>query len=419
MQLIALLIMVPWLFFDLYFFIMSIALLALKNRPNARAAMLASVPKYNEQAVILIPTYNNRSTVLNSLVPQIGDTLSRKKELPIAITLIDSSTDGTEEHIASALNLAWDTDTSDKRIAHKYNLTLIHLKNRSGGKAWAINKVALSLNKKYFAILDSDWVLNFEAFGKAIHYLENNNLYVYAQLAWRATDKPMNFVAGLDQVSVEYRHQFENRVRSWKGIPITIHGSAVVMSTQAFCEAGGFRDSVLSEDVDLAARFMLDGKFGVGLADLTMQQPPCNHIRQFFWQKARWAEGRSQMLRMYVKGTMNSKHFTIKQKIFWLYYLAYFGRCVAFAMLLSLMVAGFATGNQTLTLICLVVMTTCFAIRIASHGITMIHRMSTVPVLCRLIEPLTFYGIGLLYTYTFFRGLFTSKGIWRLVEAKA
>lgn len=410
--------MLPWLLFDVYFLVMSILLFTLKNRPIAKAANLEIMPKYNEHGVILIPTYNNSRTVLNNLIPQIKEWFRKQKNIPISVILIDSSTDGTEDRMASALNMRWDADTQDRRIAHNRNITLVHLKNRTGGKAWAINKVALGLETKYFAILDADWVLNFEAFGKAIHYLENNSQYAYTQLVWRATDKPMNFVAGLDQVSSEYRHQFENRVRSWQGIPITIHGSAVVINTQLFCKAGGFSDTVLSEDVDLAARLMLNGNFGVGLCDLSMQQPPCDHLRQFFWQKARWAEGRSQMLRMYAHKIITSKHFTLKQKLFWIYYLAYFGRCVAFTLLLVLIIIGLITDNHQLILTCLGIVITCFALRIASHFVTMAQRVNKVPFICRLIEPFTFYGIGILYTYTFFKGLFTTKGVWRVVESK-
>lgn len=418
-ELVALLIMVPWLIFDVYFLLMSVALLMLKNRPIAKAVDLESAPEYNEQAVVLIPTYNNSKTALNNLVPQIAAWLDNQRNLPMSVIIVDSSTDDTDEQIAAALNMAWDVDTQDRCIAHKQNLTLIHLKNRQGGKSWAINSVALGLKTKYFAILDSDWVLNFEAFGKAMHYLEDNSRYVYAQLAWRATDKPMNFVAGLDQVSIEYRHQLENRVRIWKDIPITIHGTAVIINTVAFCEAGGFRNSILSEDVDLAVRLMLNNKFGAGLYDLTMQQSPCNHIAQFFWQKARWAEGRSQMLRKYSGQIIHSKHLTFRQKIFWIYYLAYFGRCVAFSILLILMITGLITNDSRLIFICFSVIVSCFALRIMSHFVTMMHRMNMVPLICRIIEPITFYGIGLLYAYTFFKGLFMKKGVWRVVESKS
>ncbi len=418
MKFLALFIMAPWLFFDAYFFIMSILLLVLKNRSACGASGLESMQRYNEQAVILIPTYNNSKTVLNHLIPQIMEWFGRKEDLPISVILVDSSTDGTEKNILSTLNASWDIDTPDRSIAHIKNLTLEHLKKRQGGKSWAINQVAFGIHAKYFTILDSDWILNFVAIGKAIHYLEKNQRYVYAQLAWQAINSPINFVAGLDQVSIEYRHQLENRVRTWKMIPITIHGSAVVISTLAFREVGGFSGNVLSEDVDLTLRFILNNKFGVGLPDLTMQQPPCNHIAQFFWQKSRWAEGRSQMLRRYGGQITSSKHLTFWQKAMWIYYLAYFGRCVAFTSLFALMIVGFIAHSYRLGFTCLGVIAFCLAFRIAAHLITMMHRMNKVPLMSRFIEPFTFYGIGVLYTYTFFKGLFITKGVWRVVESK-
>lgn len=417
-ELIGMSIMIPWLFFDVYFLVMSIALLFFGGRSINKTANLKPLSKYNDQSIILIPIYNNSRTILNELLPQIEKWFSNQLDLPISVVLVDSSTDGTEKKILSAINAVWDVDTSDMCIAHKRNLTLTHLKNRSGGKSWAINKVALNSNAKYFAILDSDWIISFEELGRAIHYLANNKQYAYAQLAWRATDKPMNFVAGLDQVSIEYRHQFENRVRIWKDIPVTIHGSAVVINTQDFCKIGGFRENVLSEDVDLALRFMLSGKFGAGICCLTMQQHPCDHISQFFWQKARWAEGRSQMLKKYLLQIVSSKYFTFKQKVVWIYYLAYFGRCVAFLVLLVLMVAGFIVKDHALAVSCSAVILLCLVLRMLSHFVTMAHRINKVPFVCRLIEPFTFYGIGLIYGYTFFKGLFSSKGVWRVVESK-
>ncbi len=417
-ELTPILLVLPWLAFDMYFFLMSVALMILKNRPITKASKLNIFQKNNEQTAILIPTFNNTRTILNKLLPQLTKILDSQENLPIAITLVDSSTDGTENQILSALNLSWGIETVDRCIAQRDNLTLIHLKNRAGGKSWALNKVVLELNTKYFAILDSGWILNFENFSKATQYLEENSEYVYAQMSRQSTGKALNFVGGIDQVSIEYRHQFENRIRAWQNIPVTIHGTAVVIRTKAFQAMHGFDDTVLSEDVDLAVRLMLNGQFGAALCDLNMQYDPCDHWRQFFWQKARWAEGRSQILRKYAMKIVHSPYISVKQKLFWIYYLSYFGRCVSFTLLLVLALYGIIWGSQILTHDCMFALVCLLAMRALCHMVTLCQHTNRVRFICRLLEPLSFYGIGLIYTYTFFIGLIRSKGTWRIVESK-
>lgn len=410
-------IILPWLAFDLYFLMMSLALILLKNKPLQKSKDLPAIKNRNGLATILIPIYNNAQTVMNGLIPALKNMLGQNSSLPLDVILVDSSTDGTEEKIREALNMNWFANNPTEKNAEFSNLTLVHLKNRRGGKSWAINSITQKLKTRYFAILDSDWILSFEEFRKAIRWLEDHPNRVYAQIAWRAHDKPLGLIEGLDQVSIEYRHQLENRVRDWKNIPITIHGTAVVIRTTAFQKKGGFDDSVLSEDVDLSIRFMLDGEFGGALSDISMQESPCDHMKQFFWQKARWAEGRSQMLRKYTKSIIKSPYLKWHQKIVWIYYLAYFGRCVGFSILLMLTLAGILLNRTHLMHVASTWLFAALILRFMSHLVTYsIKANPKIPFVCRLIEPFSFYGIGLIYTYTFFSGLFKRKGVWHVIE---
>lgn len=409
--------MAPWFAFDLYFLVMALVLIFLKNNPIQKSKDLPVTQNREELAVILIPIYNNAETVLNELIPVIKHKLHQNVSLPLDVILLDSSTDGTEEKIREALNMHWSDNDPIQKVAQISNLRLVHLKNRRGGKSWAINAIVKNLTTRYFAILDSDWNLSFEEFQKAITWLEYRPDHVYAQIAWRAHDKPLGLIEGLDQVSIEYRHQFENRVRDWKNVPITIHGTAVVIRTDAFQKQGGFDDSVLSEDVDLAIRFMLDGRFGDALCDISMQQSPCNHMKQFFWQKSRWAEGRSQMLRKYAKPIIKFPHLKWHQKLVWIYYLAYFGRCVGFSILLIIALMGLILNHMNLVHVASIFLGVALVLRFLSHLITYsINANPQIHFFCRVIEPFTFYGIGLVYTYTFFSGLFKRKGVWRVIE---
>jgi cellulose synthase/poly-beta-1,6-N-acetylglucosamine synthase-like glycosyltransferase len=370
------------------------------------------------RVAVLIPVYNNSKTVLSGLVPQIINSRDHHGRLPMRVILVDSSTDGTAHLLSEALDLEWNEESENWCKARCKNLEFIHLKHRKGGKGWAINEVVKDLDVKYFCILDSDWVLSFKEFGKAVHYLEDNPRYSYAQIAWRAADKQLGLVSGIDQVSIEYRHQFENRVRSWLDVPVTIHGTAVVIRTELFKAMGGFDDTVLSEDVDLALRLILHGKSGISLSDLSMQENPCDHLRQFFFQKARWAEGRSQMLRKYARPILESSYMSKLSKLIWIYYLSYFGRCVGFTVLLALLLVGLILHHPHLATVCALWIGLAIATRWLAHCITMLQRVNRIPIVCRLIEPFTFYGIGLVYTYTFFVGLFRQRGAWHVVECK-
>lgn len=408
----------PWAMFDLYFLVMNIALVFAKPQSLKDEASLPVTDEDRKSLTVLIPTYNNSNTVVLSLTPRLNELTNAGGSLPVAVTIVDSSTDGTQDKIAEAFGLSWQESIGDVRIARNQNLTLLHLTHRQGGKGWAINKASPLLSTGYFAIVDSDWVLSFEELTHATAYLRQHPEKSYAQLAWRAAERDLNLVEGIDQVSIEYRHQFENRVRIWRDIPITIHGSAVVIRTQDFVNLGGFDDGVLSEDVDLAIRLMLQNRFGQGLADLAMRENPCDHWRQFFWQKARWAEGRSQLLRRYAGDIIRSSHFNLKQKIFWIYYLAYFGRCVGFAAALGSLVIGLTTHVSWAIQVGYLTIGTAIILRLIIHGVTATHKTNRTPWYCRLLEPFTFYGIGLIYTYTFFKGLVIKKGVWHVIECK-
>lgn len=408
----------PWAIFDFYFLVMSIALIFSKPQSSKGTASFPITDEDQKFLTILIPTYNNSNTVINFLVPRLNEFKNVDGSLPVAVTIVDSSTDGTQDKIIEELGLVWQESIGDVRIARNSNITLLYLTHRQGGKGWAINKAASMLSTEYFAIVDSDWVLSFEELAQAAVYLRQHPEKSYAQLAWRAADRDLNLVEGIDQVSIEYRHQFENRVRIWRDIPITIHGSAVVIRTQDFMNLGGFDDGVLSEDVDLAIRLMLQNRFGQGLSDLSMRENPCDHWRQFFWQKARWAEGRSQLLRRYAGDILRSIHFNLKQKIFWIYYLAYFGRCVGFAVALALSLIGLATHTTWAVQTGCLTIGAAIILRLIIHGVTATHKTNQTPWYCRLIEPFTFYGIGLIYTYTFFKGLVIKKGVWHVIECK-
>ena len=60
------------------------------------------------------PLYNNHATVINGLVSQINEVIKTARNLPLDVILIDSSTDGSEEHVLKALGLQWSENLADR-----------------------------------------------------------------------------------------------------------------------------------------------------------------------------------------------------------------------------------------------------------------------------------------------------------------
>lgn len=409
----------PWIVCDCYFLFWSIALLMKRSSSMRSEDFTEASPELSTHLVILIPVFNNSATVMARLIPALSSILRIQKQIPVAVMLVDSSTDGSQEVIRQSLGMTWLRHDEKASVAQLSNLTLIHLKKREGGKAWALNQVIQSLEVKYFGILDSDWVFETLPFLQGAAFLEYNPEHAYAQLSWKAPDTHrFNLVSGLDQVGIEYRHQLENRVRILKNIPVTIHGSAVVLRTESVQAVGGFNEDVLSEDVDLALRLLLAGWKGKCFAFHTMQEYPCDHFRQFFLQKFRWAEGRSQMLRRYCRQLLETRKLDWKQKLFWFYYLAYFGRCVFFAALVLASIATWMLQDSVAFCLSAVSLVGLYCLRLAGHAVTRLHGVNEIPWRYRVLEPLFFYGIGLSYAYTFFLGLFRQRGQWHVVEQR-
>jgi cellulose synthase/poly-beta-1,6-N-acetylglucosamine synthase-like glycosyltransferase len=400
-----------WMSFDAYFLVNHLVLRLRKK--SVFKWPTPDIDKYNPLMTLVIPAYNNLETLKKNILCKIKKELSEQDRLSFDVIVVDSSTDSQEDTILDPLNLKWEKTDEKCKVARIKNLTLIHLKNRKGGKAWAINTISSLLRTQYFAILDSDWPYSTHEFSKALQFLNANSQFSYLQLSWWPKKGKYNFIEGLDQISINYRHQFENRIRILKNIPITIHGSAVIIKTLDFKEMGGFDETVLSEDVDLAIRFLLKGKTGTGIYDLGMCPNPCNRLKQFFWQKARWAQGRSQMLSKYALKIILSKEMTPIVKLFWLYYLSYFGRCVVFSITLAILFVSLARDSFEAKWVSIIFILSTLILRYLSQ-IFMTDEDKELPFLSRLLEPFSFYGIGLIYTVTFFQGLLYMKGKWRV-----
>lgn len=393
---------------------------AVHSLPSDKEWIKVGVESGDDELAILIPIYNNSQTVLHQLVPKLKQLLRVQKHSKYKFYLIDSSTDGSTNLIMQELGF---NNVGNKKSPYSLNnipLVYYHLVPRKGGKAWAINQVVGQLTQNYFAIVDSDWILTVDELLLAKELLVQKPQYSYVQLSWKAqNDKKLGFVEGMDQISIEYCHQFKNRIRILNELPVIIHGSAVVIRKSDFLNENGFDDRVLSEDVDLAVRLMLKGRMGVGLSNLSMQECPCDHMYQFLMQKLRWVSGRSQLLKKYFLPIIKSQNLSFKQKFSLMTYFNYYGRFVLVLLSLIFGVYFAARLDDLGVIISLIPSFWLVVHRYLSQLQTVPLKTNKISLLSRLVEPFFYVLMTPFYAYSFLTGFIVQERRWHVIQKKS
>jgi cellulose synthase/poly-beta-1,6-N-acetylglucosamine synthase-like glycosyltransferase len=390
-----LLVLFTYSFFDFFFCIVSMNIeMSQKNRIHNYALTNDSI----QSVTIQIPVYNTGKNIL--------PLLRSLEQINAPVQLLDSSDDSeTEELILNHLGSTTVQNLSTYIIESTKNITWIRFKSRKGRKAWALNEGLKFVNTDYIAVFDSDWEVSEDVILAQLDQIQNKSDIAFVQASWRSINSNQNALAQIDTISVETEHLTEDVVRNKFNLPFTIHGSAFLIRTEVVKNLQ-YRDAFLSEDVDLAMRIYLNGMKGVYLENDYAFGRTCSSLTEFYRQKRRWIEGRSQMLRTHASAIIGSKKLNVVSKVFTLHYLAYFFKMPIFLIVLSVSFAlqlNFAWVFVTLF---------CNIISKVALNTVMIHRKKQKWTYHAMIEPLMFWLFLMPYSYFSVRGAVVRGSKW-------
>lgn len=349
---------------------------------------------------IQIPIFNTG----DKIYPLLNSIKSNKLNYPIQ--LLDSSSDQTTVIIEEFFGPSKIIDGHKFWIKKWENVELIHFKKKDGLKAWALNEGTLLVSTPFIAIFDSDWEISSDFFKTLLPIIKSDPNTGYVQASWQSINEDENILAYTDAVSVESEHLVEDVFRGHFKIPFTIHGSAFIVRSQLVRQLL-WRNQFLSEDIDLALRINLSGYHGVYVKEQKSFGRTCSTFHEFYRQKARWIEGRSQMLRIHGIDILKSESLPLLKKLFVLHYLSYFIRYPLFAVILLMgtTMSGFHLIPGLILLSANIFSRVLVNLRTISFKKKRKHMTA-------VIEPILFWICLIPFSIRATRGLFLRKAAW-------
>ncbi len=353
-----------------------------------------------DDLTIQVPIYNTGTPIL-TLLNSIKDNV-----IPYEIQLLDSSNDKTTTIIESFFGAATKFESTEYWVKTWGNIHLIHFKQKRGSKAWALNQGSVFVKTPFIAVFDSDWRIESSFFKNLLPIIKDDEKIGYVQASWQSSNENENSISYTDAISIESEHLIEDVFRNHFRIPFTIHGSAFIVRTKLI-QSMQWRDQFLSEDVDLALRINFKGYCGVYVKPQKSEGRTCSSLHEFYRQKGRWIEGRSQMLRSHAADLLKTKKLLLIKKIFVLHYLAYFMKT---PLVIFLFMLAAILGAKYLK-VCFLVLLLGFLSR-AALNVRTISFKEHKNYFAAILEPTLFLLFAVPYSYRSLRGLFLRKAVW-------
>jgi cellulose synthase/poly-beta-1,6-N-acetylglucosamine synthase-like glycosyltransferase len=233
---------------------------------------------------VQLPIYNERHVVerLLNAVARLDYPHDR-----LVIQVLDDSTDETSDLIARKV----------KRLKWRgLNVQHIHRSDRAGFKAGALAYGLERANTEFVVVFDADFLPQRDFLIKTIPHLVADPRLGMVQARWGHLNAFDNALTLGQTLALDGHFVVEQTARSRAGWLLNFSGSGGVWRTTCIREAGGWRATTLTEDLDLSYRAQLAGWRFLYVPDVVVpaQLPP--QMAAYKRQQARWAQGSTQTL---------------------------------------------------------------------------------------------------------------------------
>ncbi len=234
--------------------------------------------------VVQLPIYNERF-VVERLIEAVAALDYPRKSLTIQV--LDDSTDDTSEVIAARVT-----------ILRECGLDINHVRrgSREGYKAGALAYGLSLVDSEFVMVLDADFIPAPDFLRCTVPHLVANPNLGMVQTRWGHLNPYDNPLTLGQTLALDGHFVVEQTARNRAGWLINFNGSGGVWRIDCIRAAGGWRDTTLTEDLDLSYRAQLAGWQFLYLPDVVVPAELPPQMNAYKQQQARWAQGSTQTL---------------------------------------------------------------------------------------------------------------------------
>jgi cellulose synthase/poly-beta-1,6-N-acetylglucosamine synthase-like glycosyltransferase len=215
------------------------------------------------------------------------------------IQVLDDSTDETAQIVAEAV-CRWK--------AEGVNITHLRRPDRQGYKAGALAFGLEAARGEYICIFDADFVPAPGFLRDLVPSIAADPAAAFVQSRWEHLNREESWLTAIQAIAIDGHFSIEQQARCFGGFPFNFNGTAGIWRREAIRDAGGWRDTTLTEDLDLSYRTWLKGWHGLyhGGVAAPAELPPT--MPAFKRQQARWAQGSIESARLLLGKVWRSDH---------------------------------------------------------------------------------------------------------------
>ena len=233
---------------------------------------------------VQLPIFNELYVVdrLLKTVSQLNYPLDK-----LEIQVLDDSTDETRDLCRRQVQ---------QLKQQNLNIHHIHRQQRQGFKAGALDYGLTLANGELVAIFDADFVPMPDTLLKMVHHFSDPQVGM-VQARWEHLNRNYSTLTELQALMLDGHFVAEQTSRSRTGCFFNFNGTAGIWRIATIADAGGWRHSTVTEDLDLSYRAQMRDWRCVYLPEIQVPAELPMEMNSFKSQQFRWAKGSSQVAR--------------------------------------------------------------------------------------------------------------------------
>ena len=233
---------------------------------------------------VQLPIFNELYVVdrLLKAVSQLNYPLDK-----LEIQVLDDSTDETRDICRRQVQ---------QLKQQNLNIHHIHRQQRQGFKAGALDYGLTLANGELVAIFDADFVPMPDTLLKMVHHFSDPRVGM-VQARWEHLNRNYSTLTELQALMLDGHFVAEQTSRSRTGCFFNFNGTAGIWRIATIFDAGGWRHSTVTEDLDLSYRAQMRDWRCVYLPEIQVPAELPMEMNSFKSQQFRWAKGSSQVAR--------------------------------------------------------------------------------------------------------------------------